>query len=89
MTQDNTVDLFKYLNADPSFIMNLLGRPDYWAPQTRWTSDSNSNILACGLLHQTVAFDNSKLADIRRFLLSAPSLELALSRSAPLSICTL
>ncbi|GFF40474.1 hypothetical protein IFM46972_06226 [Aspergillus udagawae] len=47
MTQDNTVDLFKYLNADPSFIMNLLGRPDYWAPQTRWTSDSNSNILAC------------------------------------------
>ncbi|KAG2014499.1 hypothetical protein GB937_006725 [Aspergillus fischeri] len=47
MTQDNTMDLFKYLNADPSFIMNLLGRPDYWAPQTRWTSDSNSNILAC------------------------------------------
>ncbi|EAW17313.1 uncharacterized protein NFIA_072270 [Aspergillus fischeri NRRL 181] len=42
------MDLFKYLNADPSFIMNLLGRPDYWAPQTRWTSDSNSNILACG-----------------------------------------
>ncbi|KAF7122232.1 hypothetical protein CNMCM5793_000189 [Aspergillus hiratsukae] len=47
MTQDNTMDLFKYLNADPSFIMNFLGRPDYWAPQTRWTSDSNSNILAC------------------------------------------
>ncbi|RHZ43094.1 uncharacterized protein CDV56_100823 [Aspergillus thermomutatus] len=47
MTQDNTMDLFKYLNVDPSFIMNLLGRPDYWAPQTRWTSDRNSNILAC------------------------------------------
>ncbi|GIJ86416.1 hypothetical protein Asppvi_005304 [Aspergillus pseudoviridinutans] len=47
MTQDSTMDLFKYLNADPSFIMNLLGRPDYWAPQTRWTSDRNSNILAC------------------------------------------
>lgn len=51
MTQDNTMDLFKYLNADPSFITNLLGRPDYWAPQTRWTSDSNSNILACGPIH--------------------------------------
>jgi hypothetical protein len=55
MTQDNTMDLFKYLNADPSFIMNFLGRPDYWAPQTRWTSDSNGNISACGPLHQTVA----------------------------------
>lgn len=51
MTQDNTMDLFKYLNADPSFITNLLGRPDYWAPQTRWTSDSNSKILACGPIH--------------------------------------
>lgn len=82
------MDLFKYLNADPSFIMNLLGRPDYWAPQTRWTSDSNSNILACGLLRQTLDLMN-RIADICRLLLSTPPLELALPKGTSISISPL
>lgn len=49
MTQDSTMELFSSLEIDPSFIMNLLGRPDYWAPQTRWSSDSTGNLRSCGM----------------------------------------
>lgn len=53
MTQSNTNELFRALNINPLFIMNMLGRPDYWAPQTRWESDENGDFLACGTsLHQ-------------------------------------
>ncbi|KAJ7866098.1 hypothetical protein B0H14DRAFT_3084268 [Mycena olivaceomarginata] len=30
---------FSKFNADPAFVMNLLGRPDYWAPMTRHRFD--------------------------------------------------
>jgi hypothetical protein len=48
MTQDSTRELFRSLSVNPLYIMNLIGRPDYWAPQTRWESDSNGDFQACG-----------------------------------------
>jgi hypothetical protein len=50
MTRDNVRELFQSLQVNPLFIMNLLGRPDYWAPQTEWHTDDDGNFLACGLL---------------------------------------
>ncbi|KAK2882501.1 hypothetical protein FQN49_000300 [Arthroderma sp. PD_2] len=46
MTQHNVTELFNSLAVNPLFLMNLLGRPDYWAPQTRWESDDNGEFLA-------------------------------------------
>jgi hypothetical protein len=42
--------------------MNLLGRPDYWAPQTQWHTEEDGSFLACGLFipHTKV----TKLAEI-------------------------
>ncbi|KAL4916935.1 hypothetical protein BDW62DRAFT_211604 [Aspergillus aurantiobrunneus] len=52
MTQSNARELFRTLSVNPLFVMNLLGRPDYWAPQTRWESDENGNFLACDFFCQ-------------------------------------
>ncbi|KAL3489033.1 hypothetical protein BJX62DRAFT_166112 [Aspergillus germanicus] len=52
MTQDSTRELFRYLSVNPLYIMNLIGRPDYWAPQTRWESDSNGDFKACDFFCQ-------------------------------------
>ncbi|KAJ7895474.1 hypothetical protein B0H14DRAFT_3081201 [Mycena olivaceomarginata] len=39
MTREGVEQLFSKFNADPAFVMNLLGRPDYWAPMTRHRFD--------------------------------------------------
>ena len=39
LTRASTHDLFSSLSINPSFLMNMLGRPDYWAPQTRWDQE--------------------------------------------------
>jgi hypothetical protein len=50
MARDNVRELFQTLQVNPPFIMNSLGRPDYWTPQTEWHTDDDGNFLACGLL---------------------------------------
>ncbi|KAL2802418.1 hypothetical protein BJX63DRAFT_440938 [Aspergillus granulosus] len=57
MTQENTRELFRSLNVNPLYIMNLIGRPDYWAPQTRWESDSNGDFQACDFFCQHPRWD--------------------------------
>ncbi|KAL4925927.1 uncharacterized protein BDV17DRAFT_166433 [Aspergillus undulatus] len=52
MTQSNTREMFRTLSLNPLSIMNVLGRPDYWAPQTRWESDDNGDFLACDFFCQ-------------------------------------
>ncbi|KAL2834491.1 hypothetical protein BDW59DRAFT_156421 [Aspergillus cavernicola] len=52
MTQNNARELFRSLDVNPLYIMNLLGRPDYWAPQTRWESKDDGNFLACDFFCQ-------------------------------------
>jgi hypothetical protein len=48
LTQNCTQKLFQTLNVNPLFLLNLLGRPDYWAPQTRFQSDESGDFMACG-----------------------------------------
>ncbi|GFF63099.1 hypothetical protein IFM60648_00816 [Aspergillus lentulus] len=52
MTRDNVKELFQTRQVNPLFIMNLLGRPDYWAPQTEWHTDDDGNFLACDFFCQ-------------------------------------
>ncbi|KAL4949841.1 hypothetical protein BDW69DRAFT_197752 [Aspergillus filifer] len=52
MTQANTKELFHTLSLNSLAIMNLLGRPDYWAPQTRWESDDLGHFWACDFFCQ-------------------------------------
>jgi hypothetical protein len=52
MAKTSVDELFASLRVNPLFLMNLLGRPAYWAPQIRWESDSSSGLLACGMFYQ-------------------------------------
>ncbi|KAF2462653.1 uncharacterized protein BDR25DRAFT_274255 [Lindgomyces ingoldianus] len=46
MTRSSTSDLFSSLSLNPAFLLNMLGRPDYWAPQSRWDHDGD-HFLGC------------------------------------------
>jgi hypothetical protein len=39
LTRSSVDELFTSLDLNPGFLPNLLGRPDYWAPQVRWEED--------------------------------------------------
>ena len=39
MTRSSVKDLFSPLSLNPAFLLNMLGRPDYWAPQSRWDQE--------------------------------------------------
>ncbi|CZR49070.1 uncharacterized protein FPRO_12507 [Fusarium proliferatum ET1] len=36
--------LFNTLGANPEFLPNLLGRPDYWSPRSRWQCNINNEL---------------------------------------------
>jgi hypothetical protein len=42
------MDLFDTLKINPFFLLNMLGRPDYWAPQSHWESQRDGAFVACG-----------------------------------------
>ncbi|KAF1916960.1 hypothetical protein BDU57DRAFT_251317 [Ampelomyces quisqualis] len=46
MTRTSITKLFSSLQVNPAFIQNLLGRPDYWAPQGRW-DEEDGQFLCC------------------------------------------
>lgn len=48
MTQRNAKQLFETLHVNPLFMLDMVGRPDYWAPQTHWEADDKGRLLACG-----------------------------------------
>ncbi|KAJ5098087.1 hypothetical protein N7532_005088 [Penicillium argentinense] len=52
MTQGNALQLMKTLQVNPLFLLNLIGRPDYWAPKSHWESDSDGKLTACDLFCQ-------------------------------------
>ncbi|KAJ5677282.1 uncharacterized protein N7477_002915 [Penicillium maclennaniae] len=52
MTLDNAKQLMETLDVNPLFLLNMIGRPDYWAPQTHWEADDNGRLLACDLFCQ-------------------------------------
>ncbi|KAF2016660.1 hypothetical protein BU24DRAFT_423038 [Aaosphaeria arxii CBS 175.79] len=42
MTRSSVVHLFEALRLDAAFLSNMLGRPDYWAPQTLWDQEGST-----------------------------------------------
>ncbi|KAJ5913911.1 hypothetical protein N7504_002794 [Penicillium tannophilum] len=52
MTRENANNLMKTLNINPAFLLNLIGRPDYWAPQKHMEADNNGRLVACDLFCQ-------------------------------------
>jgi hypothetical protein len=51
MTQHSVDELFASLQLNPGFLQNLLGRPDYWAPQPRW-HEEDGQLLDCDFFCQ-------------------------------------
>ncbi|KAF2268765.1 hypothetical protein CC78DRAFT_488149 [Lojkania enalia] len=51
MTQSSVDRLFSSLGLNPSFLPNMLGRPDYWAPQSRLDQEGD-RVVACDLFCQ-------------------------------------
>ncbi|OQE46820.1 hypothetical protein PENCOP_c001G05880 [Penicillium coprophilum] len=52
MTQRNAKHLFETLHVNPLFLLNMIGRPDYWAPQMHWETADDGRLLACDLFCQ-------------------------------------
>jgi hypothetical protein len=51
LTRSSVDKLFSSLQLNPGFLPNMLGRPDYWAPQPRW-DEENGQFLGCDLFCQ-------------------------------------
>ncbi|KAJ4989324.1 argininosuccinate lyase [Stagonosporopsis vannaccii] len=51
MTKQSVDELFSSLQLNPGFLQNLLGRPDYWAPQPRW-HEEDGQLLDCDFFCQ-------------------------------------
>lgn len=51
MTERSVDELFSSLQLNPGFLQNLLGRPDYWAPQERW-HEEDGQLLDCDFFCQ-------------------------------------
>ncbi|KAH8817651.1 hypothetical protein DL96DRAFT_1504299 [Flagelloscypha sp. PMI_526] len=46
LPRDLVIELFKTFDVDPEFILNFLGRPDYWAPVLRRQFNDQNMLLA-------------------------------------------
>lgn len=44
--------LFDVIGVNPEFILNMLGRPDYWSPRTRWQYNMRDELVSCGMTYQ-------------------------------------
>lgn len=49
MSQSRTLELYESLKIHPSFCMNMLGRPDYWAPVHHWDTSDGHKLQAFGV----------------------------------------
>ncbi|KAJ5147531.1 hypothetical protein N7526_000883 [Penicillium atrosanguineum] len=47
MTLDNANQIMETLDVNLLFLLNMIGRPDYGAPQTHWEADDDGRLLAC------------------------------------------
>ena len=56
MTQSSVITLFGRLRLNPAFLLNMIGRPDYWAPQARWEFGEAGSLVACGTFYKWLLF---------------------------------
>ncbi|KAJ5714684.1 uncharacterized protein N7483_011865 [Penicillium malachiteum] len=52
MTRENARMLLQRLEVNPMFLLNLIGRPDYWAPQRHLEADQYGDLIACDFFCQ-------------------------------------
>ncbi|KAI9683041.1 MAG: hypothetical protein M1822_006234 [Bathelium mastoideum] len=52
MTQGDVCNLFEAIHVNPTYMMNTVGRPDYWSPQIRWRSGHAGRLNACDFFCQ-------------------------------------
>lgn len=43
--------LFKTLDVNPEYLLNLVGRPDYWSPRTRWRRSTKDRLVGVGMAY--------------------------------------
>lgn len=80
--------LFTVLDVNPEYLLNLIGRPDYWSPRTRWRRSKKDELIGVGMIHfrdprRSVVL---MLTSLNRLLLSISSLERVGTRRASLTI---
>ncbi|EXJ93913.1 hypothetical protein A1O1_02306 [Capronia coronata CBS 617.96] len=46
MSQSSTRELYETLKIHPIFLLNMLGRPDYWAPVNHWDTGQGDKLQA-------------------------------------------
>ncbi|KAK7415437.1 hypothetical protein QQX98_005888 [Neonectria punicea] len=47
MQRSSVQRLFETLGVNPEFLLNMLGRPDYWSPRTRWQCNMDDELTVC------------------------------------------
>ena len=53
MQRSSVQRLFEILGMNPEFFLNMLGRPDYWSPRTRWQYNIKDELTVCGTAYQS------------------------------------
>lgn len=86
LTKHATELIFNQFNINPMYLLNLLGRPDYWAPQPRWEAISQDPLTACGRSPLPCVVKSPELTNRYRLLLPASKVELTSSRGASISV---
>lgn len=49
MSQASATNFLSGLRITPLFLLNMLGRPDYWAPYSHWDLGDDGKLVACGI----------------------------------------
>lgn len=52
MQRSSVQKIFEVLGVNPEFLLNMLGRPDYWSPRTRWQCNIRDELTMCGMEQQ-------------------------------------
>lgn len=51
LTRSCVQKLFETVGANPEYLLNLLGRPDYWSPRTRWQRNNEDEVTTVGITY--------------------------------------
>lgn len=49
MSQASATNFLSGFRINCLFLLNMLGRPDYWAPYSHWDLGDGETLIACGM----------------------------------------
>ena len=89
ITPSSVDTLFSKLNPNPAFLLDMLGLPDYWAPQKRCELGEDGKLIAFGTFSTRKANDllpcRVSLTDTKDFFCQHPRWNLQV-QGAPVSV---